>query len=423
MQSPEVNPTGPISGASEDDFGGLEAACSSWEVEGDERPLRAWLGTELDYDGSPRRLAVETWAGVLERIGRAARARAGWSRWVRDRVGGLVMWRVHASRPDGSTVFGPPGRDRARTSDLVAASALADDPALAAVVSRWFPEALPPGRRPVPPPLPAVSDNDRVLALLRPDWNATGDWLAVDQRAPGDAARFELTGDGRPWLQGAWRSEGLADPDVLPRPTRWETGPHADALEWTFRAGPAKVVRTAVLLRYRKVALIAQQEEGPSPSPTSALRVTLAGGVAASPSTDLRSWTLTRGRTTARLIPLALPARSPANERGSLAVEAGEAVLRQPSAGPRRWLPLVVAWGKPPALWRALTVTEKSQPCPPGVAFGARISWGVGQDGLLIYRSLGRPALRAVLGLQTRARFLVGKFTAEGDVEPLLTIE
>jgi hypothetical protein len=74
-------------------------------------------------------------------------------------------------------------------------------------------------------------------------------------------------------------------------------------------------------------------------------------------------------------------------------------------------------------MWRTLTVTEKSQACPPDVAFGARISWGVGQEGLLIYRSLARPALRAVLGHQTKARFLIGRFTEDGDVEPLLTLD
>jgi hypothetical protein len=72
--------------------------------------------------------------------------------------------------------------------------------------------------------------------------------------------------------------------------------------------------------------------------------------------------------------------------------------------------------------WRALTVAEKSRACPPGVAFGARVSWGRGET-LLVYRSLGPPALRSVLGHQTRARFLVGLFTPDGDVEPLVKVD
>lgn len=423
MQVPETSRSAGAPESSDSVLTALDDACTAWGTLGDERPLRGWLATELDFDGSPKRLAVEVWDPCLERLDRALQARAGWSKWVRERVGGLFMWRVHASRPDGSTVFGPPGRDRRRVAAFVAASRLATEPALAAVVSRWFPAALPPGRRRVPPPLPAISDNDRVLALLRPDWNAGGDWLAVDHRAPGEAARLELAADGRPWLRGSWHPDGLGMPDAPPRPTAWATGPHADALEWTFRAGPVKVTRTAVLLRYRKLALLAQQEDGPSSATNSGLRVSLADGVTASSATELRATTLARRRSTARLIPLALPARPYPTDRGSLCVEGTEAVLRQPSACRRRWLPMVVAWGRPPVGWRPLTVTEKSQICGPEVAFGARISWGVGQEGLLIYRSLGRPALRAVLGHQTRARFLMARFTPEGDVEPLLTLE
>src|SRR5947209_3762315 len=119
MQAPETSrsagarePAGPAPTT-------LDEACAAWSTHGDERPLRRWLAAELDFDGSPKRLAVEEWGDCLERFERALRARAGWSDWVRERVGGLFMWRVHASRPDGSTVFGPTGRDRARVATLV----------------------------------------------------------------------------------------------------------------------------------------------------------------------------------------------------------------------------------------------------------------------------------------------------------------
>ena len=75
-----------------------------------------------------------------------------------------------------------------------------------------------------------------------------------------------------------------------------------------------------------------------------------------------------------------------------------------------------------PVYWRSLTVTEQSRTCDSSVAFGARVSWGRDET-LLIYRSLGKPALRAVLGYQTRARFVVGFFSRDGEVEPIVTIE
>ena len=71
--------------------------------------------------------------------------------------------------------------------------------------------------------------------------------------------------------------------------------------------------------------------------------------------------------------------------------------------------------------WRTLTVSENSRACAPGVAFAARITWGK-DDTLVIYRSLGRPGHRAFLGHQTRSRFLVGLFTSEGEVEPLVDV-
>ena len=94
--------------------------------------------------------------------------------------------------------------------------------------------------------------------------------------------------------------------------------------------------------------------------------------------------------------------------------------------GRRCWLPIVVSWDaqrhRKRLSWRVLTVSEQSRACPPDVAFAVRISWGR-DDTLVVYRSFGPPAPRAFLGHQTKARFLVGKFTYEGSVEPLLSVD
>jgi hypothetical protein len=67
-------------------------------------------------------------------------------------------------------------------------------------------------------------------------------------------------------------------------------------------------------------------------------------------------------------------------------------------------------------------VSQNSKACAPETAFAARISWGRNET-LLIYRSLAKPALRSFLGHQTRARFLIGLFSSEGEVEPLVKID
>jgi hypothetical protein len=134
-----------------------------------------------------------------------------------------------------------------------------------------------------------------------------------------------------------------------------------------------------------------------------------------------------RGSRPVRVFPLGLPRRPFATERGTFSIDQEQGlVLRQSIEGRRGWLPLLVSWN--PALnrcradWRLLTVSERSRVCPPGTAFAARVAWGR-DESLVIYRSLARPALRAFLGHQTRARFLVGLFSRKGTVEPILTIE
>ncbi len=94
--------------------------------------------------------------------------------------------------------------------------------------------------------------------------------------------------------------------------------------------------------------------------------------------------------------------------------------------GRRCWLPLLVSWDprrhRKRLSWRVLTVAQDSKVCGPDVAFAVRVSWGR-DDSLVIYRSLGSTAPRSFLGYQTKARFLVGRFTSEGDVELLVSVD
>jgi hypothetical protein len=210
----------------------------------------------------------------------------------------------------------------------------------------------------------------------------------------------------------------------------WMTDSSADVAEWAFRVGPARVVRTAVLLRGRRLALLAEQWEGPGDRGT--MRVELPEGVDASamPGGGSRALLLTtrRGRRAAQVFPIGLPAASYPTERGSLSREGNAIVLRQAApAGSRRvWRALLVSW-EPRRLrqtvhWRTLTVSQHSKACDPEVAFGSRITWGRDET-LLIYRSLAPPAIRSCLGLQTKDRFLIGLFSKDGEVDPLVQVE
>ena len=124
----------------------------------------------------------------------------------------------------------------------------------------------------------------------------------------------------------------------------------------------------------------------------------------------------------ARVIPIGLPSVPFPTDKGSIAIEGRQVVIRQSSPGRRRWLPILVCWDRGPASWRMLTVGAKSKACPADLAIAAKVAWASGQ-GLVIYRSLGPPDLRTFLGHQTRARFFVGSYDASGDVRPILKVD
>lgn len=324
------------------------------------------------------------------------------------------------TRPDGSVVFDPRRRATARLAALEGYVRRVGDPALARVIGWWRPASAI-GRlvAPAAPPPAAETWAVEALAVLRADWTARGDLLAVDHRAAGATSTIEVAGLGATWLGPNWSAPAFVGASAA-RPTFAASTPHADAFEWSFRAGDATINRSTVLIRGRGLALLLQDESGVDPGVGEA-RWALPEGVEARPDPVLRALILSagRGKPSARLVPLGLPESDYPTDRGSLTVEGREVVLRQAGAGPNRCLALLVTWGgRPPASWRSLTVAEKSAACPPDAAFAARVGWGAGRDGLLVYRSLGPAALRSVLGHQTGARFLVAGFTPMGEVRP-----
>lgn len=371
------------------------------------------VGTWLDHPpSSPGEINDDLGADAADHL---AAEQAGWLTSI-----------FRFTRADGSAVFGPKGRAPARLLALERWVRRVGDPALARVLGWWRPA----GRGAADagfaaPPLPTETWTDRPLAILRPDWTARGSCLAVDHRVAGPDSLVEVAGRGVIWLGPRWTTP-LAPADSLApswgaaTPTFAASGAFADAYEWSFRAGPVRVTRTASLIRGAGLALLLQTEEGAT-SAVGEARWSLPDGIDAHADPAARVVILGAGpgRPRARLIPLGLPEANYPTERGSLTVEGREVVLRQQAAGPNRCLALLVAWtAKPPRGWRALTVAERSAPCPPGTAFAARVGWAAGQNGLLLYRSLGPSGLRSVLGHQTRARLLIAGFSPTGEVHP-----
>jgi hypothetical protein len=386
--------------------------------------LGRWLDRELDSDGAPRRMPVREWPLSLALL---AEARQGlgdnWLPYLDARIEGFFLHLLRFMRPDGSMAFGPGGTSDAIRQALRSWADHLSDPGFNTVLNWWFPG---PRREHSPPPLPASARPDHPLAILRADWLKTGDLMAIDHRQPGPRTNFEFAGLGRTWLGPTWSSGTDQTPAGRARARLWVSNASIDLAEWSFPAGDLKVVRTALLFRGRRLALLADQVEG---MPTAGeMRVATPGGIGVVPSAENRSLALTQGTrlVSPRLIPLGLPYRSTGEERGTFRRDGSELVLRQPFAGKRGWLPLLISWesgrNRKTLVWRPLTVSEGSKICAAETAVAYRVAWGR-DESLVIYRSLARPVPRSFLGHKTIARFLIGLFTKEGNVEPILTVE
>ena len=368
---------------------------------------------EIDADGVPATRPVSEWldiptSGILPDS-------VPTTRWL------LAVLRY--SRADGSPVFGPRVRSTGRLKRLGNWAERLGDPSLAAVVARWLPSRSASALPPSPPPLPSHAKLDRPLAILRPDWSPRGDLVAIDHRQAGDRTLVEVSSRGRTWIGPTWTSLPVDGKIGRAGPTSWTSNAFVDAAEWSYRVGQTRVTRTAVLLRGRSIALLGQQTDGGPPHDE--IRLALPDGIESTFVEGSRAILLSsgRGKPSARLIPLGLPAHDRPTDRGSIVLEGREVVIRQVGEGRRRWLPVLVCWGKAPTTWRPLTVSYRSKANRPDEAVAARVAWGSSDEGLVVYRSLGPPALRSFLGHQTGARFLVGAFTRSGDIRPILKVD
>ncbi len=407
----------------------LSRAVEDWVDRGRGELLARWLNRELDNEGAPVRLTISELHECIAILAELRRQGGNGPEGCHASISGLILAALRFARPDG----GP-----SMTFDGVATNPIgtwtsADwlewyrGTGIGRVLGWWFD---PKTKEQAPPPLPAWSSSDRVLAILRADWLPTGDFLAVDHRDIRLPCRFELFGGGRSWLGPDWETSGGEDLTSRPRPRTWISGSVADLAEWSYRAGRARITRSALLLRGRRLALLSALVEGPESSsdPGRTMRLSLPPTIMAAPQEGSRALVLAepKRRGSAQVLPIGLPCLPYETDRGRFQVEGRELALTQSNAGRRGWLPLLVSWDpgrhRKPVSWRILTVSERSRAVPPGRAFAARISWGRDET-YVVYRSLGPPAPRAFLGHQTRARFLFGRFTGDGTLKPIFAVD
>jgi hypothetical protein len=393
--------------------------------------LDRWLERELDDDGVPVRLSIARWAECLALLAQAKCDRPAWPRTTDQKVRFWARALLRFSRTDGT----PAGHfDAADGDGRLAAGRLelllrAYPRSRETRVIAWWLGLL--DEVHAPPPLPAWSSGRHPLAVLRASWQKHGDLLVVDQRGKTTTARCELIGGGTSWLGPDWRLVQAAGSTPAPGSVHWVSNSQADCLEWSYRCGGLRATRTALLLRGQQLALLSEQVDREQRAADAyEIRIGLPPSVTSEPVPDRRGLFLhaSGSRSLAQVLPIALPALPYETDKGRLAVAGDEHVLslRLQAKGRRCWLPLLVSWDplrkRKTVSWRVLTVSEESRVCAPDVAFAVRVSWGR-KDTLVIYRSLAAPKRRAFLGHQTGSRLLVGRFTSEGVVEPIFSLD
>jgi hypothetical protein len=408
----------------------LARALCAWVRQGNSASLERWLARELEADGAPIRLSIADWWQCVRGLAEARHLRPGWSKQVDRHALALLRSLLRFSRPGGTatTDFNAGKLDASSRTSLVQLARAYPRSGEARVIGWWL--ALP-GALHVPPPLPAWSSSRHVLAVLRGGWQKGDDLLVVDHRRREPQTRFELMGSGTSWLGPDWQLASTGAASSRPRPGSWISSSVADLLEWSCRSPGLRLTRTALLLRGRKLALLGAQIDAKDlPGRLLETEFGLPAGVTAEPIPGCRGLLLrtASGRATAQVLPVALPAAPYETDRGQFRVldDQSHLTLSCTARGRRCWLPLLVSWDpsrhRKRLSWRVLTVAQDSRVCAPDVAFAVRVSWGR-DDTLVIYRSLGAPAPRSFLGYQTKARFLLGRFTNEGNVEPLLSVD
>ena len=406
----------------------LERALEDWARHGNAQPLTRWLGRELDSGGAPIRLPISDWHNCVDAVLRAKPHDGEWPSQWDDPIARLVQTTLWFTRRDGVPVTeldaAKPKQPTDRTMRDYANHLRA--PCVERIIQHWVSrtQSSHSNERRI-----AWGGSKRVLEVLRPGWPGEGDFLAIDHREAKSSCRFELFGAGRSWLGPFWKTDANTAATRAPRVQSWISDSAGGLAEWSFRAAGARITQSALILGGRSLAMLSMLVENrPRLLSNPGLSVSLPRAIGAAPIANSRAFLLTPSskRGSAQVLPIGLPSLPYPTERGTFLAQDDELVLNQTSAGRCCWLPLLVSWDskrhRKEVHWRILSVSENARNVSPDRAFAVRVSWGRDET-YVIYRSLGKPALRAFLGHQTGARFLVGLFKADGSVEPILKVD
>lgn len=356
---------------------------------------------------------------------------AVWSEEGLRQYARLVEYSLRLSRPDGRQVLSSSASPLWNKRLVKAALRLTNH-----AKTRRIAELLKSGSKDVSDtnrgPRPAFELELAGLAVLRSNWRRNSPQLVVDHSTRELASELSLgktlfwTGvhplevrlDGRmlaaeqPWDQLCWTSD--EDVDYLELEIDLAEGVRVQRLIALAREDNFLFIGDAVLserpgkIEYRSV-------------------LPLAMGVTFTGEEETREGMLSAGQgPPLRVLPLALGEWRAGSTCGALRGASDGLELTQSAHGEALFAPLFIDLdprriGKE-VTWRQLTVGKNRAAVPPDEAVGYRVQ--VGRNQWVLYRALGGPATRTVLGRNLYNELLIGRFqSANGNVKTILEIE
>jgi hypothetical protein len=277
---------------------------------------------------------------------------------------------------------------------------------------------------------PAMQSDESRLACLRTDWSPQAAVLVVAH--DDDSPRVDLSVAGVPILNGAWTVDLSIDGKPVPVAggwdcTCWFSDRDVDYMELQHKARRGIVIDRQVLLsREGEFAVFVDCVTGESGKPlTYRSQLPAEPGTRVAGDADTRELRCRRPGATVRCYPLSLPCDPVHGASGRFDEADGRLQLTQTTVG-GLIAPVVVDWSrsrrKPDAEWRQLTVAADGKRVIAENAAGYRLR--VGPLHLVVYRSLrNTDESRTVLGMHTRHETVIGRFTNEGTIDPLLLVE
>lgn len=244
---------------------------------------------------------------------------------------------------------------------------------------------------------------------------------------------LDVSVDGEKVFAGAWRCATTCDGKPVERAGEWEqlcweTGKRYDFLELGLALTCGLHIERQILFgREDRVLYLADlvfSDDGSKRRIEHSTSLPLAIGSHWSPEADTRDGTLSGDRFHAAVLPLGLREWRSDPRSGSLIEQSGQLTLAQAVQGSALCCPLFIDLDRKRSAkertWRQLSVAELMELMSPDVAVGYRAQSG--KDQWLIYRSLGAPGNRSLLGHNVAGEFCAGRFV-DGKFKEWIEIE